>query len=379
MTRQDFVESLRRVLREISPPLEEDYQLDLNYVSKASERLPLPYMVFLTLLSGTNCKYVPKPFDKTAWSIHLRFKDVPFRLEHGKFGMRIATTENSSSQLVDELIEVLHRAFPVADQVLQPFVDAQVMAGNVTIPNQHHKFHNRYEFFRYEARKAFDSTRPPLVRDPSKLADGTAQTVDVFKPEREGFFFGSAAIDSYFSWLEHILVLILPFVGYDPSSDNLVEFIRGSWSDKLKKVWCLNSDKELKSLYDALHEIKERFRNPLAHGGFEKSGTSLGVHMQGLGAIPFRLSRFTESIHYGVFPLKDASFDEACDLFDKVDVKLRNGSTRYGMKFVESGLDVAFDKDSCDEYKSAMCSDEEFDKLLDRLSYFADMHTNMDW
>jgi len=369
------------MLRDVSPPPEEDYQLDLNYIPEAAYRLPLPYMVFLTLLVGTGCKYIRRPAEKTAWSINLRFKGVPFRLEHGKFGIRIATSESPSSPLVDDLVQVLYRAFPIADRVLDPDIDVQVRAGNVTVPNRQHLFRERYEFFRDQARQAFEAPAPRLdnLFGPSGVPDGEPRSVDLVKNEREGFFFGSAAIDAYFSWLEHLLVLILPFVAYDPTADDLVAFIGGSWTDKLKRIWKLSTDGGAKKLYDGLRDIKEQFRNSVAHGGLEKGDASLGVHIPGLDAVPARLSRFTESIHYGVFPLKDASFGETCSLFDSVDAHLRSGSTRYGMRFAESGLDVAFDAKSREEYQKAIESDDAFDELLNRLSYFADLHTNMDW
>jgi hypothetical protein len=380
MTKHDPRKVLRYVLRGISPAHDEDYRLNLNYVSAVAERLPLPYMVFLTLIMGTDCEYVRRPAEKTAWSINLRFRDVPFCLEHGKSGMRIATSAAPDSPVIEELVRVLHRAFPVADRVLQPDVDVQVRAGNVTAPNRQHLFRQRYEFFRDSARAAFEA--PPRSEDifrPQGSAREEARSVDIFKNGREGFFFGAAAIDAYFSWLEHVLVLVLPFVEYDPTKDDLVAFIGGAWTDKLKRVWDLASDKDAKSLYDALREIKERFRNSIAHGGLEKGDASLAVHIPGLGAVPTRLSHFTESIHYGVFPLKNASFGEACELFNAVDAHLRNGSTRYGMRFAESALNVAFDAKSREDYQKAMQSDDDFDGLLGRLSYFDDMHANMDW
>lgn len=381
MTNQEPVEVLRQVLRDVSPPLDEDYSLNLNYVPATADRLPLPYMVLFTVLLGTDCKYVRRPAEKTAWSIALRFKGVPFRLEHGKFGMRIATSDDPASPLVDKLFQILHRAFPIADRALQPDVDLHVRAGNVTVPNLHYLFRQRYEFFRERAREAFGTPHPRLdkVFQATPPEDGNPRSVDIFKSEREGFFFGTAAIDAYFSWLEHVLVLILPFVDYDPSNNNLVAFIGGSWTKKLKRIWNLANDRDAEKLYDELREIKERFRNSVAHGGFEKGNASLAVHIPGLGAVPATMSRFTKSVHYGVFPLKDVSFAETCALFDAVDSHLHSGRTRYAMRYAESGLDVAFDKKSRADYKKAMQSDESFDELLDRLAYFEDMHANMDW
>ncbi|MCH7484923.1 MAG: hypothetical protein IIA90_07225, partial [Chloroflexi bacterium] len=212
----------------------------------------------------------------------------------------------------------------------------------------------------------------PMFRAPIPV-----QTGEVV--EREGFFFGSAAIDAYFSWLEHVLVLALPFAGYDPEKDDLVQFIGHSWSAKLKKVWDLSVDKRAAKLYEKLVLIKEKFRNSLAHGGFEKRGETLAVHIQGVGAVPARLSRFKDSIDHGLFPLKEVSFREVCDFLDDVDAHLREGPTAGAMMFIESGLDVAFDEESRDRYTKAMQSDADLENLIEGLSRLEDIEVNMDW
>ncbi len=372
---------LRRILADIAPPQDGDDSLNLSYIDDARHRLPLPYMVFLALTLGTDCRHVSRPSEKTAWSIMLRFKGSLFRLEHGKFGTRMATEGDADDPLAEELVRVLHRAFPLADRVVQPYIEKQMKAGNVTVRNAQHLLRGRYQFFRTEAQRAFARPRPDLgdLFQPPDETASTARTVDLFKAEREGFFYGSAAIDAFFSWLEHILVLILPFVGYDPSKDDLLRFIGSLWGAKVKRVWDLATDGEAKLLYDSLREVKERFRNSVAHGGFEKDGASLYVHLEGLGAVPARLSRFPESIEYGVFPLGETPFSDVCALFERVDTYLRDGPTRYGYRFAESGLDVAFNLESREEYLAATSSGERFADHVERLGYLWETQANMDW
>jgi hypothetical protein len=380
MTTNKSLEVLRQILRDLSSPLHSDYNLDLAYIPDAADRLPLPYMVFLTILLGTECKYVPRPGEKTAWSITLRFKGQPFRLEHGKFGMRVAAVNAECDSLTDDLIRTINRAFPVADRVLQPQIDAQVRAGNVTIRNQHYMLHRRYEFFREKASVAYKQPRPSLGDAVAEsLAGGKPRSVDILKNDREGFFYGSAAIDAFFSWLEHVLVLLLPFVGYDPAVDDLPEFISRPWKGKLKRVWNLPADKDAMALYDSLSAIKERFRNSVAHGGFEKGDSSLLIHLPGVGAVPATLSRFRRSAHYGWFPLKEASLSDVCALFDRVEAYLNDGPTHYGLRFAESGLDVAFDPESRQEYRDAALGEDLFEDFIEHLAGLSDMMTNMDW
>ncbi len=43
---------------------------------------------------------------------------------------------------------------------------------------------------------------------------------------------------------------------------------------------------------------------------------------------------------------------------------MRSGNRRYGMKYIESGLDVPFDRASIAEFEAAAASDEWFDEYL---------------
>lgn len=363
-------------------PADDSNDRDLAYIPDAAKRLPLPHMVLLTLILGTECKFSYRPMEKTAWVMRLKFKGTPIRLEHGKFGMRIATVKPPDERLLNEFVQLLEKAFRLTDEILQPHVEQQIGAGNVTVRNRHHLFRHRYEFLRDEAKQAFAEPTPSfgdLIQSGLSSGKPSVRTFDPFKRQREGFFLGGAAIDAYFSWLEHILLLILPFGNTDLADLDLLQFMRAKWREKLKAVWNVSASRERKKLYDGLVQIKERFRNPITHGGFDPSQSSLGVHIPYVGAIPANLSRFTESIHFGIFPLQEASFADACQLFDAVDKELWEGDTSYGMTFADSGLDVSFDAEMRKVYKAVMTSLEGFHGWLEGLSRHVDDLVNMDW
>ncbi len=299
MTQEDPTVVLGRILSEIEVPEESDYIKELTYVPEIAERLPLSYMVFLAVLLGSDCKYEFQPSEKTTWSITLRFRGIVVRLEYGKFGMRLATDAPQDAALIDALIALLNQAFPLADRALRPLVGKQIGLGHVTVHNMFPLLDGKYRFFRGKAQEAYELPPPPLnltVRD-GKLS-ASPRVWDPTKPRREGFYFGSATIDAYFSRLEHQFVLILPFVDFDPTRENLLAFIGSNWSDMMKRVCDLASDRDAKQLYDDLLGIKERYRNPLSHGGVEKGGASLLVHIPGAGAVPVMLSRFEDSIEW---------------------------------------------------------------------------------
>ena len=202
---------------------------------------------------------------------------------------------------------------------------------------------------------------------------------DLDKSEREGFFLGAASVESYFSRLEHLLVLLFPFTDSFGAGIGIVPFIAGSWRHKYKRIFDLKKDREAKDLYDSLVAAKERYRNSVAHGGFEKGSSSLFVHFPVTGAIPVQLGRVAKGIHYSLYPIPAASFSEVTELFDRTDRYLRRGPTRFGFVYVDSGLDVPCDTDSVQKYKAAMCSVGAFKDFVKRESFLYARNVNMEW
>jgi len=194
------LEILCRIMGDISPPEEGDHSLSFEFLTDAAERLPLPYMVYLAMLLGTDCQFVFRPFEKTAWTVTFRFRGRPVHMAFGKFGMRVAAAAPEADRVSEEAIQVLGRAFPVVDRILQPLVDDQMRSGNVTVGNLHHVLRQRYEFFRTKAREAFDRPRgrDQLIPVPGE-GGGKAVKLDLFRNAREGFYYGCAAMDAYFS------------------------------------------------------------------------------------------------------------------------------------------------------------------------------------
>lgn len=378
-------ERLRWLLRDVKPVGGRQLS-EWVRVEGLDDHLPLPYMAFLAIVLGTRCKYSLWPAEKTRWAISLTYKGLPFLLEEGKFGLYLETRKSPPvpQTAIDDFLATLNRAVLATDKVMLPLLKSQLHASNVVVRNVFHKLDGRYRFFRKGAERAYASTPQAIERFTKSLerlaeSKGTrGVSVDIWRPEREGFYHGSAALDAFFSRLEHVLVLLLPFTK-NPSKVSLVDFISSNWTEKMKEVFDFQTDMRAKRLYDALRSVKERYRNPLSHGGFEKEGDSLLVQLPRLGLIPMRLSKFKDSIHYELFYLSEMSFRDASKIFDDVDQYLETGPTSLGWKRVRSGLDVAFDASSISKYKRAMASPRAFEKLIAETARFEDAVTNMDW
>lgn len=318
-----------------------------------------------------------KPFEKTLWSIPILIKGKPIRIDDAKFGLRFAGPQGEiSDPLVAELSSLLERGFRVTERLVQPFLTDQINRGLVTLHNRFITLDSRYRFLRDQAEVSFSRSDTSSITA-TDLQTRVAEYNDRMQREREGFFLGIAALDAYFSRLEHFLVLALPFCDFDPRSDSLVSFLGQNWGAKFKRIIPLNRDVTAHKLYERLRAVKQRYRNKFAHGWFEKGASSLYVHFPPIGAIPAELSS-KENVVLQFRPLTAPTFADICKLLDEVDSYFSNGQLRLAVKYAESGLDVAFDPKSIAKYKSAS-NDEDLEGFIEAEAYFQDQFTNMDW
>jgi hypothetical protein len=378
MSPKKLAATLAAILRDFEPwkDPDRDHQWGGPQVqlSKEQVRVLPPYSIFLALVTFSNYPYYGHR-EKIAWTVPVRFKGIPYLISHQKFGLRIhpANPSETNRKLEEVMIGRLLHAVHITDALVKPFAEEQVRAGKVTIDNQGTLYRGKYEFFRAKAEECYER--------PEKM-EGEAPLITInrkFKADREGFFYASAALEGYFSYLEHLLVLVLAFCDFDPAKDNLVEFITSFWTEKFQRIFDLGSDNAAEQVYHPLLQIKEKFRNPLSHGGFDRDATMLYFHVPGLGAVPMSLSRQAESIHFGFNPIEGVSFKQVCAVLDRADEFFTTGPKRLQTHCVMSGICISFSEQSVQRYRKAVESKETADAFVDYQLIEMDNATNMDW
>lgn len=345
----------------------------LGEMTPAGFPLPSLILVGLTQLLGLSA-YGPE--EKLRWGVAFEFSGGAFAFEFRKFGLRLLCEEgNLDSPMLRELVGRTRGLTDVVENYLtSELVPAQIANGSVTVPNLHFQLTERYRFLRNEAENAY--RRPPPKPEIEKSEHGTTTTHDFDRPTREGGALATAAVDAYFSRLEHVFVLAAAF--YPAAlSGGLHALLSAGWSERAKAVLDLG-DRVTKGLYDRLVDIREDWRNPVAHGGFHVGNASLYFHLPGIGALPARLRRTPAGVKVG-FRLGVESFDSICRTFDEFDEHLSTGPLRFGLLWAESGLDVAFDAASLAKYRAATSSEQRFAALVEGESRLHDMHANMDY
>ncbi|MFF4437961.1 hypothetical protein [Streptomyces sp. NPDC001621] len=346
--------------------------------------MPVPLSVSLALKVLLHCHDLGRT-EKLAWEYPFTYQGVECSISHEKFGVRlyIERTEAGKGIEPNKLMSKISAAARMMEKNLLSMMGKQaLLSGDVTVPNLYYKLRGMYEYFRSVAQDAYagngELARKAEVNDVGTLIAGPLNRGLAIR--KEGLYATIAMVTSYFSLLEHILVLSIPSTDFDPSVEEVPSFIGLTLFDKYDRTFEKGQNKDAQRLREKLKLVAETWRNPYSHGGFDKLHKAIGFHVEGLGVLPIGLSSITSAPEFHLFPEKDQGFDELCRTFDEIDDFLTNGPLWASIQWVTAGLDVPLDKESLERFRcAAERGTEEMSSLITRTSYLVEQAMNMEW
>ncbi|ATB46370.1 hypothetical protein [Corallococcus macrosporus] len=362
-------------------PLPKDHEKDRHFTEfKANDQFPVPELVLFVLRDVLGLDALG-PWEKTRWGVSFEYEEAYFSVSLRKSGFTVTTQADhpEGSPLVREVLGKLEKSVGIVEEFLKPFVEEQARDGRVTIANRFHHFERTYRFFREKATEVYGPPESlPVVNGRGNMNGLSAELRAPWRAAREGGYYSEAMMNAYFSRTEHVLVLSLPFLGFEPGGGQLMGFIAEQWSKKIRRFFDFKAESAVKSLYDRMRRIRDALRNPLAHGGFEPGVFSLYFHLPDVGALPARMSRHGDGFSFVINPIGHASFWEICAALDEFDSYLRE-RLGGGWRWAEAGLDVAYDEQSRSEYFAAAQSVEGIERLIERVSSEGSYHNNFEY
>lgn len=343
------------------------------------DQFPAPDLLYLGLVLLAEYPWTGYE-EKVRWTVYFIYQGTTFALQSAKFGHRLCYPNSATTEQCNSLKGKLSSVAKIAERYFASFAEIQVNKGNITIANNFSYMTFAYRHLRDLAEHRYVG---PVEGGSSqdtieKTLNNSFSTIHRWK---EASVLAGAMIDSYFSRLEHFLVLCPPFLGIEVENGVLRELVGATWSEKYSTVFDLQRDLDAKLHYDRLVNIKERIRNVLAHGGFEKQDGSFFFHVPKYGAVPVQMSRVKDTLKFNVFaaPIPKDVFQRVCDEFDAVDDFLSKARTSMAWRWAESGLDVSFDNETAARYVKAASTWESFEEFIEHQSHLADRAVNMDW
>lgn len=373
----------KTALREFGPPIpyaERDFDLPSYRLTFSPQEAPVPVLLRHALaLIGIDYH---GPGEKVAWWVDFTYKGYPAELAHQKFGLRLRiggdVSEEVGRSLLGEMQKKLLSAVRTVEELLTETANDTLNAGEVTVVNQHHALRGAYDYFRGRA------TDPDVIEDvvvKGKSGDGstwTSITLGANVMATHAFHDLVAAISAFVSSLEHDFVLALPFLNFDPATDNLTKIIGDRWGEKWRRV-VGHADPQAVRLRERLAQVVERWRNPYSHGGFEKGhAATLYLHTPGLGALPVGLSSVRDSPLFSFHSASETDIEGVFALFDEIDNYLAT-TIPDAMEWIESGLDVRFDTDFVAQVADYMQSGRGLEELIEIHAHRTAMIENMDY
>jgi hypothetical protein len=355
------------------------------------EELPLPSIARATLV-GLGCKDVGRA-EKIAWRVYFEFEGALCLLEHRKFGPRFqiwlpdSRSETEATESKARFLDVLSKAIQLSDvHVFGPGIKSEVAAGRVGLRNLAGSLRSTYSYFRESARLSFEGEGRLVPKRPARSGseeeDKYRDLMHAHYLERarirEGSMNASAMVNAYFSYLEHYLMLALPFTDVDVDLIDLQRFFGDRWAAKFKTVLKVGKpgDAEAKILYDRLRHVVESYRNPMAHGGYDREGSTVSVYFDDVGRIPLMLSGIEKTASFKIDPYEMETFDQVIDVFDRVDELIEGPALGNAREWITNGFEVNFDAASRKSYRLVGA---EFDRFVDRKTEEWEREVNMDW
>lgn len=344
---------------------------------------PVPDLILFTLRDILGWEWSGRR-EKVRWTVYGSVCGEFVAFELAKFGLRFTrshSTEIKDSRVIGQLIA----AIKIVEKYVRPHAKHLIDRGDFTMVNRYSEFMDRYKFFREKAEVNFKTAEnPPEIEKETGLEGVLATLRGLFNHKHEhgtaGFYNAVAMIDCYFSGLEHRLVLMRAFSGVPLGAGGFRGFMEMSWEQKIGLFLDINKDKVNRDLLARLKAVKDRIRNPFAHGGFENDKGAIFVHFPTLGGIPANFTDFGKSSRFTLMPVESDSFSAICSAFDQLDQALSNNHLWGIHRIMEAGVDPSFDERSLKGYSQAIQGDEDdVEALIDLWGHEFEMHANMDY
>lgn len=367
--------------------------LMLSSRTKAGRDLPDYYLVYFLLIDLLRYPSLGQ-WEKSAWTVPVRYQDRLYGIEHRKMGLGIfaptldpdARMSGTPSAQAEEdaraIADLISKAVSIAEPYFRWRAEQAVSTPHLNVINKSDQLFDRYQYFRDQFRRLSaeaERRKDERVIEKSTLLDGTVVTsgsFPAFALRREAEWTGQAAIEAFFSWTEHAFIHVAILQGKLGSGDQVARLADSDWKAKFKAALDV-SDPQTKAHYDTLLDLRAQVRNFVAHGAFGKRGEAFTFH-SGAGAVPVML---TDDQRHKFSLTGRTAFDEGAAIanIESFLEHLWSGARSSMRLYVFSSLPSILTYAADGTYARAVRSDEDMSAFLSHLAGEFDRAANMDW
>jgi hypothetical protein len=344
----------------------------------AGRQLPAYYLVYFLLVDLLGFKNLGQ-FEKVAWSVPVDLQGQAFLIEHRKFGLGVFAPELPESEAIaSEIVRLIQNAVKIAEPYFDWRAEQAVRASKLNVVNKTKDLFERFSFFadQYDAKRA-EADRRVDERVETRRDNGYDIHFPTFGLRREAKWLALSAIESFFSWTEHVFILLAILRGNVVTGDSVAKLAAQNWDVKFKAALDVN-DPGTKRYYDDLIIVRRQLRNFVAHGSFGKQGEAFLFHSSA-GAVPVRLPHHQgASFRFGSGT--DFVDHEAITLLHAFIDHLWSGSRSPARIYLqEYNLPLILTMAQKGEYARAMASEDDMTAFAHHLAVLMDRHADMDF
>ena len=354
--------------------------------TEAGNQLPEYYLVYFLLVELLDFERSPSG-EKLAWSIPLEFEGHIYLVEYRKLGLGIfAPISPDAERQAARIVRLIKKGVRRSQPYFRLRAKQAVENSSVAVMNHSNRLYDRYHFFQDLHRSKCDEAKQNAGRVVETSYPGGVVGIDLpevrFRQEAEWLAF--AAIESFFSWTEHVFIHLVILQGNCTTSAEVDRLAFAKWSDKYRSALDM-SDPENNQYHSQLQHIRKRFRNLGTHGAFGPDGEAF-IFPSGTGAVPVSLTHVGDEHSYrfgGQFDHlrthhRFVGQDEIAVINEFVEF-IRSGNLEHAWVFIDAGLHPNFTADGLRQLYDAMESFETMSRFVEYESLMADAYANMEF
>lgn len=395
---QRIREAVLKTLQELKPagaPRSdaEGRGLILSSRTNGGRALPAYYLVYFLLVDLLGFSNLGQ-WEKTAWTVPVRYRGRLYGIEHRKMGCGVfapnldpaarmsGTPSEQAEEDARDITALVAKAVSIAEPYFQWRAEQAVSTSDLNVLNKSDSLFDRYEFFRNrfqtlsdeaERRKAERNIKKETLPDGLVVTTGSSPS---FTLRREADWNAQAAIEAFFSWTEHAFIHLAILQSRIRCGNAVARLAESDWKAKFKEALDID-EAETKLHYDRLLDLRAQIRNFMAHGAFGKRGEAFKFH-SGAGAVPVIL---TNAQRHKFALTAHPAFDErlAIDEIESFLKHLWSGPRTPARHYIFSSLPSILTYVVDGTYARAMLSEDEMEAFIQHVSNQFDRAANMDW
>lgn len=346
----------------------------------ASTKLPEYYFVYFLLVDLLGFKNLGQ-FEKIAWSVPVDFQGRAYLIEHRKFGLGIFTRGRPGDDTAaDAIADLIFKGVEIAKPYFEWRAKQAVQDSQLNVIN---KAAELYERFRYFADKYRLVKTEADERSSERIKTQLSETSWVVSSpswalQREAQWLALSTIESFFSWTEHVFILLAILKGSCLTGTAVAALANANWDTKFRAALVMDDPKN-KEFHTALTLVRRQHRNFVAHGAFGKNGEAFLFHSN-CGTVPVQLPQRRESDDFRFGRGVKIVDDEVIKRLDEFVEHFWSDSRAPAKLYIQDHqLPLILTMAQSGEYRRAMASCEEMEAFATHLSHISDQHANMDF